>query len=93
MFLSVTGEEQGLLGSEYYGQHPIYPLKKTVANLNMDGIKPIEKSNDIVLPVMGKMNLKTMWLMPLKFREGILLRKLIRKPGIISAQIISVLLK
>ena len=37
-FLFVTAEEQGLLGSEYYAQHPIYPLEKTVANINMDAI-------------------------------------------------------
>lgn len=58
LFLSVTGEEQGLLGSEYYGQHPIYPLKKTVADLNMDGIKPMEKSNDIVITGYGQNELE-----------------------------------
>jgi Zn-dependent M28 family amino/carboxypeptidase len=36
VFLSVTAEEQGLLGSEYYVQHPVYPLEKTVANINME---------------------------------------------------------
>jgi len=58
LFLSVTGEEQGLLGSEYYGQHPIYPLKKTVADLNMDGISPNEKSNDIVIVGYGQNELE-----------------------------------
>lgn len=38
IFLAVTAEEQGLLGSEYYADNPIYPLNKTVANINMDGI-------------------------------------------------------
>jgi Zn-dependent M28 family amino/carboxypeptidase len=37
LFLSVTAEEKGLLGSEYYAAHPLYPLGKTVADLNMDG--------------------------------------------------------
>ncbi|OAV70344.1 Bacterial leucyl aminopeptidase precursor [Bacteroidales bacterium Barb4] len=37
LFLSVTAEESGLLGSEYYSLHPIVPLQKTVVNLNMDG--------------------------------------------------------
>ncbi|GHU56684.1 peptidase M28 [Bacteroidia bacterium] len=37
LFLAVTAEESGLLGSEYYSKHPIYPLKKTVVNLNVDG--------------------------------------------------------
>ena len=36
-FISTTSEEQGLLGSEYYAEHPIYPLTKTVAAINMDG--------------------------------------------------------
>src|SRR5262249_50207650 len=36
LFLAVTGEEQGLLGSQYYSVTPIYPMAKTVANINMD---------------------------------------------------------
>ena len=58
LFLSVTGEEQGLLGSEYYGQHPIYPLKKTVADLNMDGMSPNEKTNDFVIIGFGQNELE-----------------------------------
>ena len=37
VFLSVTAEEKGLLGSEYYATHPLYPLATTVGVLNMDG--------------------------------------------------------
>jgi Zn-dependent M28 family amino/carboxypeptidase len=58
LFLSVTGEEQGLLGSEYYGQHPVYPLKNTVADLNMDGVNPNEKTNDIVITGFGQNELE-----------------------------------
>ncbi|MBS1487235.1 MAG: M28 family peptidase [Bacteroidetes bacterium] len=36
LFMTVTGEEEGLLGSQYYVEHPIYPLTSTVANLNID---------------------------------------------------------
>jgi Zn-dependent M28 family amino/carboxypeptidase len=36
-FMAVTAEEKGLLGSEYYGLHPIFPLATTVADLNLDG--------------------------------------------------------
>ena len=36
LFLLVTGEEKGLLGSEYYAENPIYPIEKTVANVNVD---------------------------------------------------------
>jgi peptidase M28-like protein len=34
----VTGEEKGLLGSQYYTEHPVFPLEKTVANVNIDMI-------------------------------------------------------
>jgi len=37
LFLSVTAEEKGLLGSEYYATNPLYPLAKTVGDINMDG--------------------------------------------------------
>jgi Zn-dependent M28 family amino/carboxypeptidase len=40
VFLNVTAEEKGLLGSEYYGAKPLYPLAKTVANINMDALDP-----------------------------------------------------
>jgi Zn-dependent M28 family amino/carboxypeptidase len=40
VFLAVTGEEKGLLGSGYYAAHPLYPLAKTVANLNVDAWIP-----------------------------------------------------
>ncbi|HEY0740372.1 MAG TPA: M28 family peptidase [Chryseosolibacter sp.] len=36
LFMTVTGEEKGLLGSEYYSENPVYPLDKTVVNLNID---------------------------------------------------------
>jgi Zn-dependent M28 family amino/carboxypeptidase len=58
LFLSVTAEEQGLLGSAYYATHPIYPLSKTVADLNMDVMSPNEKSNDIVITGMGQNDLE-----------------------------------
>jgi len=40
MFLAVTAEEKGLLGSEYYAANPLYPLATTVANINMDALRP-----------------------------------------------------
>lgn len=56
-FLFVTAEEQGLLGSEYYAQHPIYPLKKTVANINMDGIQFRGKMKDLTVVGYGQSEL------------------------------------
>ena len=42
IFLHVTGEEKGLLGSKYYSDNPIYPLENTVVNLNLDMIGRID---------------------------------------------------
>ena len=42
IFLHVTGEEKGLLGSAYYADNPIYPLANTVTNLNLDMIGRID---------------------------------------------------
>lgn len=38
LFMAVSGEEKGLLGSEWYSEHPVFPLERTVANLNIDMI-------------------------------------------------------
>lgn len=54
VFLAVTGEEQGLLGSEYYALNPIYPLNKTVANLNMDALGFYGATEDISIKGKGQ---------------------------------------
>jgi Zn-dependent M28 family amino/carboxypeptidase len=43
LFLTVTGEEKGLLGSRFYTENPVFPLSKTVADLNIDMIGRIDK--------------------------------------------------
>lgn len=48
IFLFLTGEEKGLLGSIYYTDHPIKPLYKTVANINVDGLAMFDTFNDVV---------------------------------------------
>jgi Zn-dependent M28 family amino/carboxypeptidase len=53
LFLSVTGEESGLLGSEYYATHPLFPLDKTVINLNMDMYAPKSRTQDVILVAGG----------------------------------------
>ncbi|MFT4156053.1 M28 family metallopeptidase [Parafilimonas sp.] len=58
LFLAVTAEEQGLLGSEYYAEHPIYPLPKTVADLNMDVVDAYDKKKDIVIAGAGQNELE-----------------------------------
>ncbi len=46
-FIGFTAEEKGLLGSEYYGTHPIVPLAKTVALLNLDGVQVHGATHDL----------------------------------------------
>ncbi len=49
VFLAVTAEEQGLLGSEFYARNPIYPPAKTVANINMDGLNGYGPMKDLTV--------------------------------------------
>jgi Zn-dependent M28 family amino/carboxypeptidase len=49
VFLIVTAEEQGLLGSAYYGQNPIFPTHQTVANLNIDGMRSFGEMKDLTV--------------------------------------------
>ncbi len=57
LFLSVTAEEQGLLGSQYYSVTPIYPLAKTAANVNMDGLNVHGRTKDLTLIGFGASDL------------------------------------
>jgi Zn-dependent M28 family amino/carboxypeptidase len=58
IILAVTAEEQGLLGSAYYAQNPIYPANKTVANINMDGLNRFTKTKDITIVGEGQSDLE-----------------------------------
>src|ERR1044071_2897502 len=49
LFLSVTAEEKGLLGAKYYAENPLYPLNKTLANINMDGVNQWGRTKDITM--------------------------------------------
>jgi Zn-dependent M28 family amino/carboxypeptidase len=57
LFLSVTAEEQGLLGSQYYSVTPIYPLAKTAANINMDGLNVFGRTKDLTVIGLGASDL------------------------------------
>ncbi len=46
VFMAVTGEEQGLLGSEYYADNPLFPMSKTLANLNVDEANVYGRDNN-----------------------------------------------
>lgn len=54
VFLAVTAEEQGLLGSAYYAEHPIYPPKKTVAAINMDALASPGPMKDLTITGYGQ---------------------------------------
>jgi Zn-dependent M28 family amino/carboxypeptidase len=53
LFLAVTAEEQGLLGSEYYATHPLYPLAKTLADINMDALNVTGRTKDLTIIGLG----------------------------------------
>ncbi|MFT6898651.1 MAG: Zn-dependent M28 family amino/carboxypeptidase [Paraglaciecola sp.] len=57
-FLIVTAEEQGLLGSRFYANHPVIPLGKTVANINMDAMNVLGRTKDVSVIGMGKSELE-----------------------------------
>ena len=57
LFLALTGEEQGLLGSEYYATHPIFPVKATVADINMDVLNFFGRTKDITIIGKGQSDL------------------------------------
>jgi len=57
LFLAVTAEEKGLLGSKYYAVNPLYPLKKTLADINMDSMNPWGRTRDLVIIGLGNSTL------------------------------------
>jgi Zn-dependent M28 family amino/carboxypeptidase len=58
VFLSVTAEEKNLLGSAYYAAHPLYPLAKTAAVLNMDALGVYGRARDMTTAGTGQTNLE-----------------------------------
>ncbi len=58
ILLSVTSEEQGLQGSAYYAQNPIYPADKTLADINIDELNRFDKTKDIIVVGEGQSELE-----------------------------------
>ena len=58
VLLAVTAEEQGLQGSAYYAQNPIYPANKTLANINIDGLNRFGATKDMVVIGEGQSELE-----------------------------------
>jgi Zn-dependent M28 family amino/carboxypeptidase len=57
LFLAVTAEEKGLLGAKYYAENPLYPLNKTLANINVDGVNQWGRTSDLVIVGYGNSTL------------------------------------
>ena len=60
VFLAVTAEESGLLGSKFYAENPVFPLGKTVGGVNMDALKIYPEAKDFVITGAGKSELEDM---------------------------------
>jgi Zn-dependent M28 family amino/carboxypeptidase len=58
LFISTTAEEQGLLGARYYALHPLYPLEKTLADINLDGMQHAGPSRDLQVIGFGNTTLE-----------------------------------
>src|SRR5437660_11255759 len=58
IFIAVTAEEKGLLGSKYYAEHPLYPLEKTLADINVDVINQWGRTKDITITGLGNSTLE-----------------------------------
>jgi Zn-dependent M28 family amino/carboxypeptidase len=57
LFVALTAEEQGLLGARWYAEHPLYPLEKTLANINLDGINQWGRTRDLTVVGLGNSTL------------------------------------
>jgi len=57
LFLAITAEEEGLIGSEFYVTHPVFPLNKTVADINYELFIPMGKMKDVTITGYGQSEL------------------------------------
>lgn len=69
VFLAVTLEESGLLGSKYYVAHPVVPLEQTVAVINLDAMPVIGKAKDMTVVGFGSSQLEDI-LKPIAQQQG-----------------------
>ncbi len=61
LFIAVTGEEAGLLGSRWYAENPVYPLARTVGGVNMDSLNVVGPMDSVVVTGAGKSQLEGMF--------------------------------
>jgi Zn-dependent M28 family amino/carboxypeptidase len=57
LFLAVTAEERGLLGAKYYAENPLYPLARTLANINIDMLNTWGRTSDVIIVGLGNSTL------------------------------------
>jgi Zn-dependent M28 family amino/carboxypeptidase len=72
LFLATTAEEQGLLGSKYYAEHPLYPLDKTLADLNVDIVGTWGRTRDLQVVGYGQNSLEDNLARVLKSEQRVL---------------------
>jgi Zn-dependent M28 family amino/carboxypeptidase len=58
LFVFTTGEESGLLGATHYANHPLYPLEKTIAEINIDGLNIWGRTEDMIVVGWGQSDLE-----------------------------------
>jgi Zn-dependent M28 family amino/carboxypeptidase len=69
VFLAVTAEESGLLGSQYYAEHPLFPLASTVGGVNMDGLNVTGATRDFTVTGAGKSEIEDL-IVPIVAAQG-----------------------
>jgi Zn-dependent M28 family amino/carboxypeptidase len=75
LFLAVTAEEKGLLGSKYYAEHPLYPLKSTLADFNVDTVNVWGRTHDVGVVGMGQSTLEDLLAKAVKEQGRVLVQE------------------
>ncbi|WNC73758.1 M28 family metallopeptidase [Thalassotalea psychrophila] len=73
--IATTAEEQGLLGSKYYAENPVYPLAKTVGVLNLDSLNILGKTKDLVVNGLGKSEMENYLKVAAKKQNRVLVKE------------------
>ena len=73
--IATTAEEQGLLGSKFYAENPIYPLDKTVGVLNLDSLNILGKTKDLVVNGLGKSEMENYLKVAAKKQNRVLVKE------------------
>jgi Zn-dependent M28 family amino/carboxypeptidase len=69
VFIATTAEEQGLLGAQYYAHHPLYPLQRTLVDINIDGINTWGRTKDVEVIGLGQSTMDD-WIKKIAAQQG-----------------------